>query len=266
MKNQNNTSISASITSQKPAKKAITITIGATLIVIAILMIVFIAYVNSYSRANTEGLQQFETTYLSQSITVAQDKAGNIAVKQKDTAPTTALIFYPGGKVENTAYIPLMQKCAESGILCIIARMPCNLAFLNTGAANSIKKAHPEITNWYIGGHSLGGVAASSYVKKHADDFDGLILLGSYASKDISNTNINVLTIRGTNDEVVTLSDHNENLSNLPSGYREAFIEGGCHAYFGMYGEQKGDGTPTISPQDQIIQTAYLITGFINSN
>ena len=250
----------------KGGRKAAAIAVGILLIVIGIIMIAFVAYVSSYSRADLDAIEDFESLYISENIKVTKDRAGNLTALNEGASPTVGFIFYPGGKVEAEAYLPLMQKCAESGILCIIARMPCNLAFLNTGAARSIQKAHPEITSWYIGGHSLGGIAASSYLKKHADDFDGLILLGSYSTADLSSAEIKALTVRGTNDEVVTKKDHDENLENLPSGYEEAFVEGGCHAYFGMYGEQKGDGEPTVSPAEQITQTAYLIVSFINNN
>ena len=42
------------------------------------------------------------------------------------------------------------------------------------------------------------------------------------------------------------------NKPNLPDDFVEVIIEGGCHAYFGMYGAQDEDGTPTISNQEQI--------------
>ncbi|MBP3664329.1 MAG: alpha/beta hydrolase, partial [Tyzzerella sp.] len=32
----------------------------------------------------------------------------------------------------------------------------------------------------------------------------------------------------------------------------ELVIDGGFHAYFGMYGEQAGDGIPAISCEEQI--------------
>ena len=51
--------------------------------------------------------------------------------------------------------------------------------------------------------------------------------------------------------------------SNLPSNFFEFEIEGGCHAYFGMYGEQKGDGTATITAEEQILKTAEYISKFI---
>ena len=36
--------------------------------------------------------------------------------------------------------------------------------------------------------------------------------------------------------------------------------DGGCHAGFGMYGPQDGDGTPTITATEQITRTADAIT------
>jgi hypothetical protein len=51
--------------------------------------------------------------------------------------------------------------------------------------------------------------------------------------------------------------------TNLPSDFTEIEINGGCHAYFGMYGEQDGDGTPTISAAEQIRLTAGYIADFV---
>ena len=50
---------------------------------------------------------------------------------------------------------------------------------------------------------------------------------------------------------------------NLPEDFTEIVIPGGCHAYFGSYGPQKGDGTPQISNEEQIRFTADAIGDFI---
>ncbi len=42
-----------------------------------------------------------------------------------------------------------------------------------------------------------------------------------------------------------------DNRSNLPTDRKEYIIEDGCHAQFGSYGIQKGDGTPGISGEEQ---------------
>ena len=57
---------------------------------------------------------------------------------------------------------------------------------------------------------------------------------------------------------------YEENKSNLSKDFVEIVLEGGCHAYFGMYGAQEGDGTPTISNEEQIQVTATYILDFMD--
>lgn len=60
---------------------------------------------------------------------------------------SAGFIFYPGGKVEYTAYEPLMKACAQKGILCVLAEMPFNLAVFDMDAAKGISENYPEIEN-----------------------------------------------------------------------------------------------------------------------
>ena len=181
-----------------------------------------------------------------------------------DMQTSVGLIFYQGGKVDEYAYLPLMKACAERGIMCVLVKMPFNLAVFDINAADGIVENHPEIENWYIAGHSLGGSMAASYLERNFEDYDGLILLGSYSTADISNTSLKVLSIYGSEDKVMNKEKYDECMVNLPKDTVEYIIEGGCHAYFGVYGAQKGDGTPTITNIEQIIITAEKIKEFVN--
>ena len=42
-------------------------------------------------------------------------------------------------------------------------------------------------------------------------------------------------------------------------------IPGGNHAYFGKYGEQKGDGEATISREDQTKETVKILQKWFDS-
>lgn len=210
-------------------------------------------YIGDYYRADNEAIGAF----LPQGITWKEETDGKIVFEPKGA--TKGLIFYPGGKVEYTAYIPLMQACAEEGILCVLVEMPFNLAVLDVNAADGIQKEYPEIEDWYIGGHSLGGSMAASYLADNAEDYEGLILLGSYSTADLSATDLAVLSVFGSEDKVMNREKYNENKSNLPGDFTETVIDGGCHAYFGMYGAQDGDGTPTITNEEQIRLTVENI-------
>lgn len=171
-------------------------------------------------------------------------------------------IFYPGGKVEYTAYAPLMRALAEQGILCVIPKMPLNLAVLDMDAAEGILKLYPEIDTWYIGGHSLGGSMAASYAAE-SDAFRGLILLASYSTVDLSESGLQVLNIYGTEDRVLNMENFNTYSTNLPSNTVTFIIDGGNHAQFGSYGKQNGDGFASITPEKQVELAVKAISDWI---
>lgn len=166
-------------------------------------------------------------------------------------------VFYPGGMVDFNSYEHLLKSCAQKGILCVIPEMPYNLAVLGPNKAIKAMEFFPEVENWYIGGHSLGGAMASSCAALHPDLFEGVILLGAYSTNDI--TGFRVLSIYGTNDLVMNRAKYESNIKHLPKNFEEHVIIGGNHAYFGMYGEQDGDGEAIISNEEQIeITTGYI--------
>ena len=49
----------------------------------------------------------------------------------------------------------------------------------------------------------------------------------------------------------------------LPEDFTEVYISGGNHAQFGNYGVQKGDGTASISADEQQAQTTLAISNMI---
>lgn len=177
--------------------------------------------------------------------------------------PAAGLILYPGGKVAPEAYVPLTDALAQQGILCVLVKMPCNLAVFDADAADGIAEQFPEIKRWYIGGHSLGGAMAASYAAGHAEKLEGLLLLAAYSTEDLGGTDLRALSLYGSEDGVLNREKYGECRKNLPADTQENVIEGGCHAYFGMYGEQEGDGKALIAPKEQIEETAYLAAEWI---
>lgn len=192
-----------------------------------------------------------------------EETAGERIVFTPTGEITAGIIFYPGGKVEYEAYVPLMQKLAKSGYLCVLLHMPYNLAIFDEDAADGIISEFSEVDSWYLSGHSLGGVFACRYAAKHTEDYKGLILLGAYADCDLSDTDLNVLCIYGSNDGVMNLQKYENAKANLPDSFEEFVIDGGNHAYFGDYGEQSGDGTAEISVDEQMESTVDAITNWM---
>jgi len=214
-------------------------------------------YLGDFYRADMEQIEKFTCE---NEVEMQTDDNGNMVFQPEEIK--NGFIFYPGGKVEYTAYIPLMEALASEGILCILVEMPFNLAVFDINAADGLQEDYPQIEEWYIGGHSLGGSMAASYLEKHSDAFEGLLLLGSYSTANLSELDVDVLSIYGSEDMVLDKEKYEANKSNLPSDFKEVVIDGGCHAYFGMYGAQDGDGVPGITNEEQIWLTAEEITGF----
>lgn len=177
--------------------------------------------------------------------------------------PRAGMIFYPGGLVRHEAYAPLMRALADRGISCILTRMPLDLAVLCPDAADGLKALLPQIDAWIIGGHSLGGAMAADYAARHPGAFDALVLLGAYSTADLSKTDMQVLSVVGSEDGVLNREKYDTCRRNYPPAFREFTIEGGCHAYFGDYGAQKGDGMPAISREMQTGVTASAIAALI---
>lgn len=217
-------------------------------IAVAVLLAAFLIYAGSYYHADEMALAVLDAPGVTQTD-------GTI-VLTPEGACDTGLVFYPGGKVQAEAYLPLLQRLQKAGIQCVLVKMPLRFAFFNANAASTVIARYPNIQHWYVGGHSLGGAMASSWAAKHPDDFDGLVLLGAYVYGDVPAEKS--LVLYGTEDGVLSRD-------KLSGGPNEQVIPGGNHAQFGNYGAQKGDGTATITSAAQQAAAAAHILDFIHA-
>lgn len=172
----------------------------------------------------------------------------------------TAVIFYPGAKVEYTSYLPLFTDLASKGIDCYLVEVPFNLAFFGIGSADEII-SNSNYNHYFMAGHSLGGAMASNYVNGTDKNITGLIYLSSHSSVGV---NVPVLSIRGTNDGVINLESYHEARPNFMNNFTEVLINGGNHANFGYYGNQSGDNPANISAESQQDQSVDAILKFID--
>ena len=237
------------------------IRIIAIVLVLAVTGIGF--YASNYSRASDEALAAFASGEgLSERVTVFRP-ADMVDLESVAGEGSVGLIFYPGGKVAVEAYAPLMKSLAEEGITCVLLEMPLNLAVLDSNAAEGIDEILPDVERWYVGGHSLGGAMAASYAADHSEELEGLVLLAAYSTKDLTNSGLDVISIYGSEDQVLNRQSYEQNRTNLPDNAVEVIIEGGNHAQFGDYGVQEGDGTATIGGEEQLNQTTEKIAQLI---
>ena len=221
------------------------------LLVLALSAAAFAVYAGQYYRADARAraaLQSDETVAV---VPIADGWLFD------GPSESDALIFYPGGKVEETAYAPLLHRLAAGGLDVYLIRMPFRLAVLSPERADRVIGSG-AYEHWYIGGHSLGGAMAASYAAAHADALDGVVLLAAYPTKTLDES-LSVISIYGTEDGVLNRTKLAEGEQYLPRTHESYEIEGGNHAQFGNYGAQRGDGEAAISAEEQQRLTAEMI-------
>ena len=233
-------------TRQMPRRKKRLLAGGIVLLVLAVLAGAFFWYVSDYYPADEIAL---EVLAQDSSITVQ----GDLTILSPSYPADTAVIFYPGAKVEAEAYLPLLEQIRQTGVTCILVHMPFRLAIFDANAAEEVMEQFTEIQHWYIAGHSMGGAMASQFAADHPDQVDGLILLGAYIYGDYPPEK--TLTVYGSlNQSVEDNIDYTENVVE---------IQGGNHAQFVNYGPQKGDLPAAISAKEQQKQTVEAIAAFL---
>lgn len=60
---------------------------------------------------------------------------------------------------------------------------------------------------------------AASYLSGHADEYAGLVLLGSYSTVDLSGSALEVRSVYGSEDTVLNREKYNENKAKLPEDF-----------------------------------------------
>jgi len=192
---------------------------------------------------------------------------GFITFEPVGTQPTTGFVFVPGGRVDYRVYSPVLKQIAAQGYFVAVVKVRINLAFFDINAPERVISQYPNIVHWAVGGHSLGGVASSSYISQHLDELDGAVFWASYPADDaLKNTPLKALLVYGTKDTAGSTPYTDPTLlSKFPADTQIVSIAGGNHAQFGSYGPQAGDQAASISAEDQWAQAVATTVQLLES-
>lgn len=232
-------------------------------LVISLIMILTVMIMETVNHASYEAQKTATDAMESTKYVNVEERVDYIAFEPAGGFYNKGIIFYPGGSVEPEAYAPLMHAIAEEGYLCILVKMPMNLAVLDVDKADRVREDYSNIADWYMAGHSLGGAMSATYAHEHASQIKGVILLAAYSTEDLTKDNLEVLSIYGSADAVLNMENYEEYKRNLPGDAAELVIVGGNHGNFGNYGEQKGDGVAQLSALEQQAVTVEAICEFL---
>ncbi|WP_254839427.1 alpha/beta hydrolase [Natronomonas marina] len=183
------------------------------------------------------------------SVTVERFDGGTVVRSGPVTPATTGLVYYPGARVNHESYVPTAAGIVEGrDAVVVVVDAPLNLAILSPGSADAAVEAAPAVESWYVGGHSLGGATACRYAAGNAAALEGLVLHAAYCDRDLSGTDLRVLSVLGAEDAVIDAETERQRRDLLPDDATVVELSGVTHSGFGAYGTQRGEGPPPRSP------------------
>jgi len=232
----------------------------AVLAVIVLLAVAFLFYANLVMRGERE---QALLAWENEEISITSTDQ-SIVMEPATGGTGQGLLFIPGAKVDPYAYLYKLSGVVESGVTVVITKPTLNLAFFDSRTLDDFAVDAPGVDEWYVGGHSLGGVKACMLAD--SPEVSGLVLFGSYCANDLSGSSLKVLSIVGSNDGLSTPERVSSAADELPSSTEYVTIEGGNHARFGDYGHQSGDGDATISTEDARERITLALVAYFGSD
>lgn len=238
--------------------------IAAAIAAVALLAVVtvFVFWAADAAPADETALSAMDSD---SQVFVSAEKGWVIFFPAQDPRPGSGFIFYPGGKVDYRAYAPVLKLIAARGYFVALIPVPLNMAVFNVNGAAHVQAAYPEIDRWFVGGHSLGGVAAGSFADGRRD-ISGVVFWASAPGNDaLVDQDLPVLLVYAANDGLFSLKSVEDARASLPASAEFISIAGGNHAQFGSYGSQSGDNPAAISPGQQWAQVAGATVEFFDS-
>ncbi len=218
--------------------------------------------------------QDAVTDTASAEVTVEVEDAGGRTLVARPPASVTAtdllVVIYPGGLVRPQAYEWLARRLAAAGHLTVIPEFSFDLAVTGVDRADTLIARFGSGRQVVLAGHSLGGAMAAQYTAARiaggSDAPAGLILMGAYppSGSDLSGGDLPVLSLLAEHDDVVDAAALEAGWALLPPDTRRVVVTGAVHAFFGRYGPQAGDGTPTVPRVAAETQISQAVEEFLS--
>ncbi len=183
---------------------------------------------------------------------VSVEEAGgrNLVIRPASGDGRVLLVFYPGGLVRPQAYEWLGRALAADGVMTVVPEFAGDLAVTGINRANDLIERYAAGRPVVVGGHSLGGAMACDYASRHVRDLAGLLLEAAYPADNVTVHGVRTLVLTAEHDGLATFDKVDASRPRLDPDTTFATVPGSVHAFFGRYGPQSGDGTPTVSRAD----------------
>ena len=148
--------------------------------------------------------------------------------------------------------------------------MPFDFAIFSPNAADDVRAAHPEIEQWIIAGHSMGGAMAGVYADNNRDKLAGLVVFDSYppSSNSLADVDFPILLFERARLDGSRSQKFIDNAKLYPASAELILIPGAQHMYYGSFdgGAYQEEWKPGIERDVMQIIVIDRITAWLTDN
>lgn len=214
-------------------KKALKI-IAAILVIVPLLAFGFLVYSTEARRADP--MDEALAALVSDDA-VAVETGDWIVMRPVAAKSKAGLILYPGANCDVRGYARVLKEIAARGYLVVAVVMPFDFSIFAPNSADAVRSSFPEISDWVIAGHSMGGAMAAQYAFDHQHDLAGLILWDSYPPEpsNLSGSQLPVVHIHRATPDGQSSTVFADKRHLIPADSTWVPIPGANHMNFGSF-------------------------------
>ncbi|MBK7864526.1 MAG: hypothetical protein IPJ65_39185 [Archangiaceae bacterium] len=160
------------------------------------------------------------------------------------------LLIMPGALIKPLSYARTAAFFADRGYTVFLPAAPMRLSILGVDGA-AARLAGFAVKDWFVIGHSMGGLAGLELVRRHAPVVRAVALWAAAMPRDFSDLEVPVLFLWGDRDGLLPREKLDEARSKLPSTTRYTTFPGGNHRDFALYTHQFFDAAGTLGWEQQ---------------
>ena len=236
----------------------------AVVVVLVLVVVVFLVWAHTVLAGERPASLE---AWRDPDVTIRHTDA-SFVIEPAEGGSDVGLVFIPGAQVDPAAYLwKLSGIVAETGATVVITEPTLNLAFFDTRPLSTFTADAPDVAEWYVGGHSLGGVRACQLAATGADAAADPEVAGSCCSAATARTTCRTPTC------ACSRSSASRTGCRRPRRWRRrrrccprrvtVLLEGANHASFGDYGPQPGDGVATASDEETRDRITAAVSEFL---